>query len=551
MVNDRRLPVRVYPKPFLCLAALGLQGLLALTTGCDSKPEMPSGVQLVERPALGNLDPAAQNTLAALTQELLQSQSFAGTPLTFPELAKQYANVGDAFQSYEIIDQAIICYRNAIILDEAAPAAWHYHLAQSLRKNGDFATAVAQYKIAIKLLTKQQGTSQQKLAALFHLGECQLELTLDEDARSSFQTALTVGPTLDDAVCHLAIGQTYLQSDPSEAISHLLKALESSPRATNVHYSLMMAYRKVKNMRQAKYHQQQFQKGEGAVKLTDPFQVRLEEIKSTARSFRIRGDNNLFKHGNVTAARDNYIKAIELDPDDPSLYLNLGVAYLRLGDNDNAKQCFSKTLELAPTNSLALANLGIIAQAAGNADDALELLSQAAKLGPNNHIILMKYGDALFEKDLTEQALQQFLLITQREPANREGLTSVAKCYLQIGQFSQAQTHLESALAIYEDDVPLQLMAILALSAPTAESKRNPQQARLLLESIDSNSFPAEHAAASAMVAAAAGDYDKAIVHQNQAIKQATNQQRSDLLPQLQTNLMRYQQQMLVTANQR
>jgi tetratricopeptide (TPR) repeat protein len=512
---------------------------------------MPSGVQLVEQPALGNLDPVAQKTLAALTQELLQSQSFEGTPLTFPELAKQYANVGDAFQSYEIIDQAIICYRNAIILDQAAPATWHYHLAQSLRKNGDFATAVAQYKIAIKLLTKQKGTSQQKLAALFHLGECQLELTLDEDARSSFQTALTVGPTIDDAVCHLAIGQTYLQSDPSEAISHLLKALESSPRATNVHYSLMMAYRKVKNMRQAKYHQQQFQKGEGVVKLTDPFQVRLEEMKYTARSFRIRGDNNLFKHGNVTAARDNYIKAIELDPDDPSLYLNLGVAYLRLGDNDNAKQFFLKTLELAPTSSLALANLGIIAQAAGNADEALELLSQAAKLGPNNHIILMKYGDALFEKDLTEQALQQFLLIIQREPANQEGLTSVAKCYLQIGQFSQAQTHLESALAIYEDDVPLQLMAILALSAPTDESKRNPQQARLLLESIDSNSFPAEHAAASAMVAAAAGDYDKAIVHQNQAIKQATNQQRSDLLPQLQTNLMRYQQQMLATANQR
>ena len=93
-------------------------------------------------------------------------------------------------------------------------------------------------------------------------------------------------------------------------------------------------------------------------------------MKYTARSFRIRGDNNLFKHGNVTAARDNYIKAIELDADDPSLYLNLGVAYLRLGDNDNAKQCFSKTLELAPTNSLALENPGNISTAAGNADEA-------------------------------------------------------------------------------------------------------------------------------------------------------------------------------------
>jgi tetratricopeptide (TPR) repeat protein len=551
LVNDRRLSVRVYPKPFLCLAALGLQGLLALTTGCDSKPEMPNGVQLVEQPALGNLDPASQKTLTALTQELLQSQSFEGTPLTFPELAKQYANVGDAFQSYAIIDQAIICYRNAIILDEAAPATWHYHLAQSLRKNGDIATAVAQYKIAIKLLTKQKGTSQQKLATLFHLGECQLELALDEDARSSFQTALTAGPNLDDAVCHLAIGQTYLQSNPSEAIHHLLRALESSPRATNVHYSLMMAYRKVKNLRQAKYHLEQFQKGRGVVTLTDPFQVHLEEMKYTAQSFRIRGDNNLFKHGNVTAARDNYIKALELDPDDPSLYLNLGVAYLNLGDNDNAKQCFLKTLELAATNARALANLSIIAQAAGNADESLALLSQAAKLGPNNHIILMKYGDALFEKDLTEQALQQFLLIIQREPANQEGLTSVAKCYLQLGQFSQAQTHLASALTIYEDDVPLQLMTILAMSAPADETTRHPQQARLLLESIDSNSFPAEHAAASAMVAAAAGDYDKAIVHQNQAIKQATNQQRSDLLPQLQTNLIRYQQQMLPTAQQR
>jgi tetratricopeptide (TPR) repeat protein len=311
----------------------------------------------------------------------------------------------------------------------------------------------------------------------------------------------------------------------------------------------MMAYRKVKNMRQAKYHQEQFQKGEGVVTLTDPFQARLEEMKDTARSFRIRGDNNLFKHGNVTAARDNYLKAIELDPADPTLYLNLGVAYLRLGDNENAKQCFLKTLELSPTNSLALANLGIITQAAGNADEAIKLLSQAAKLGPNNHIILMKYGNALFEKSLTEQALQQYLLIIQREPANQEGLTWVAKCYLQLGQFSQAQTHLESALAIYEDDVPLQLMAILAMSAPTDESKRNPQQARLLLESIDSNSFPAEHAAASGMVAAAAGDYDKAIVHQNRAIEQATNQERADLLPQLQTNLLRYQEQMLPTVN--
>jgi len=164
---------------------------------------------------------------------------------------------------------------------------------------------------------------------------------------------------------------------------------------------------------------------------------------------------------------------------------------------------------------------------------------------------LMKYGDALFENNLTGQALQQYLLIIQREPANQEGLTSVAKCYLQLGQFSQAQVHLESALAIYEDDVPLQLMAILAMSTPADETQRNPQQASLLLERIDSNSFPAEHAAASAMVAAAAGDYDKAIARQNQAIKQATEQQRADLLPQMQANLKRYQQQMLPTAKQR
>ena len=503
----------------------------------------------LKSPALGNLDPAAQKTLTALTHELLQSQSFEGTPLTFPELAKQYANVGDAFQSYDIIDQAIVCYQNAIILDEAAPATWHCHLAQSLRKNGDFATAVAQYKIAIHLLSEQKGTSKQKLAALFHLGECQLALTLNDDARSSFQTALKVGPSIDDAIFHLALGKTYMQSNPSAAITHLLKALESSPRATNVHYSLMMAYRKVKNMRQAKYHQEQYQNGEGVVALADPFQARLEELKHTARSFRIRGDNYLFKQGNATAARDNYIKAIELDPTDPTLYLNLGVAYLRLADNEKAKGYFLKTLELTPKNSLALANLGIIAQAAGNADEAIKLLSQAAKLGPNNHIILAKYGDALFGKDLTEQALQQYLLILQREPANQKMLTSVTKCYLQLGQFSQAQTHLESALSIYEDDVPLQLMAILAMSASTDESKRNPQQARLLLESIDSNSFPAEHAAASGMIAAAVGDYDKAIAHQNQAIEQAENQQRADLLPQLLANLLRYQEQMLPTVN--
>ncbi|MEC7565799.1 MAG: tetratricopeptide repeat protein [Planctomycetota bacterium] len=535
---NKKLP---YLQPWLLLLLVVLGHLTQ--TGCvDPRPTLPAEVQLIDQPSLDNLDSDSQFEIAVMTDELIDAQQFKAEIISFPELAVMFANAGDVYQAYGITDHAITCYQNAVILSTTENAVWHYQLARTLQGTDRLAEAARQFEIACRLLPKQNAPDAQVLAAFYRLGECQLALTQVTEARQSFQSALKID---NQAVFHLAIGHTYLESEPGEAIHHFLRALESAPRASNIHYHLMMAYRKVNNLRQAKHHQQQFQQGQARVALIDPFDRALEKIKDSARAFHTRGDDALFKYGDFPAAVKYYQDALKQSPHNPTIHLNLGVALLRLGRLDEAKQHFSESLDLEPQNPLAMTNLGIIAKTRGKAQEALQWFRQAVKLGPSNHEIRLQLADSLAMAGRTAEALEQYQEIVQREPADQVGLTAMAKCYLQLQKYPEAQVHLATALSVYKDDVTLRIMNILAWTASDNPSLRDPATAQNSLELLNSTAHPVQHAAGTAMLHAANGHFEQAITAQKRAIELATTQELTQLLDSLQHNLNRYEQQQL------
>nr|MCS5581881.1 tetratricopeptide repeat protein [Pseudomonadales bacterium] len=463
---NKKLP---YLQQWLLLLLVVVLGHLTQTGCVDPRPTLPAEVQLIDQPALDNLDSDSKLKIATMTQDLIDAQQFKSEIISFSELATMFANAGDVYQAYGITDHAISCYQNAVVLSPIENAVWHYQLAQTLQGTDRLLEATKQFEIACRLLPKQKAPDPQVLAAFYRLGECQLALTRVTEARQSFQSALKID---NQAVCHLAIGHTYLESEPGEAIQHFLRALESAPRAANIHYQLMMAYRKVNNLRQAKHHQEQYQHGQAGVALIDPLHAKLETIKDSARFFHIRGDDALFKYGDFPGAAQYYQDALKQSPRNPTLHLNLGVALLRLGRLDEAKQHFSESLDLEAQNPLALTNLGIIAQTQGNAQEALQLFQQAVKLGPNNHKIRLHLANSLAAAGLTAEALEQYETIVQREPADQFGLTSMARCYLRLQKYPEAQVHLATALSIYRDDLSLLTMNILAWTAAANPSQR-------------------------------------------------------------------------------
>jgi len=55
-----------------------------------------------------------------------------------------------------------------------------------------------------------------------------------------------------------------------------------------------------------------------------------------------------FVHNEYRKALEFYEKALKLDPQNPQIFYNMGIAYESLNDLRNAKQCYEAALKLAP-----------------------------------------------------------------------------------------------------------------------------------------------------------------------------------------------------------
>jgi Flp pilus assembly protein TadD len=76
----------------------------------------------------------------------------------------------------------------------------------------------------------------------------------------------------------------------------------------------------------------------------------------------------------------DYNKAIKLNPQYATVYINRGIAYAKLGNTKQGIKDFNKTIELNPQNSLAYYNKGIAYAHLGNIKQAIENYKIAARL---------------------------------------------------------------------------------------------------------------------------------------------------------------------------
>ena len=82
-------------------------------------------------------------------------------------------------------------------------------------------------------------------------------------------------------------------------------------------------------------------------------------------------------------AINSYEKAIELNPNYPEAYNNLGNILQELGDSNEAKKCLEKAIELNPNYGTAYNNLGNVLQELGDSNEGKICFEKAIKLNPN------------------------------------------------------------------------------------------------------------------------------------------------------------------------
>lgn len=93
-----------------------------------------------------------------------------------------------------------------------------------------------------------------------------------------------------------------------------------------------------------------------------------------------------FEKKDNTAAAQLYARALELAPDNPALYNNLGLTLFYLGRVDEALEKLQKGTEVDPQMQRLWLTLGFVQANAQHIDDAKKALQKAIELGADNGV---------------------------------------------------------------------------------------------------------------------------------------------------------------------
>src|SRR5690606_10008955 len=94
-------------------------------------------------------------------------------------------------------------------------------------------------------------------------------------------------------------------------------------------------------------------------------------------------------------AKESYLQAMQIDPDDPELRLSLGVLYILQGNEDAAIEELEYAIELDAQIATAHANLALAYAMAGRFEEADEQLQLAIVQGYRNADIIRERIDNL------------------------------------------------------------------------------------------------------------------------------------------------------------
>lgn len=145
-----------------------------------------------------------------------------------------------------------------------------------------------------------------------------------------------------------------------------------------------------------------------------------------------RAGGALMKEGNLDAAYESFIKAIELDPQDRRNYLNIGVIFINRGDLLSAIEWMGKALRIDPHYIRGYYNLATLHLKAGHYRRAIDVFNQALRIEPGHpdcEDIVTNLYVAQDKLDSSEEALVPVLRGDQIQ-INMENVKELANALL-------------------------------------------------------------------------------------------------------------------------
>ena len=139
--------------------------------------------------------------------------------------------------------------------------------------------------------------------------------------------------------------------------------------------------------------------------------------------------------------------AVKAVPRDPRVVFFLGVAYNRVGRNEDAARALERARELNPKDVPTISQLALVYEQMGRLELTDSLYEEALRLEPDNHLILNNYSYSMSERNIQiERALEMAKRAVAAQPDNASYLDTIGWIYYRLGDYRNAEEHILRAI---------------------------------------------------------------------------------------------------------
>ncbi len=328
------------------------------------------------------------------------------------------------------------------------------------------------------------------------------------------------------AAAHSLLGQIHLSHGEAQgAANRFEKVLALQPQATKTFYSLASAYRMLGRREEAR--DLLGRPGRGSIILLDPEMEILETLNLSSRYHLDRCTDEL-EVQRPREAMKACLRSLDLNEDNPTTRINLGVAMARAGLVDAAMAEYREALRIDPTSATAEFSLGALLARVNRFAAAEVHYRRSLDLDPEGGAVHLNLANTLRAQRRCGEAVAHYLKAANRLSPREGALAGAAQCRAILGECREALETLESV----RDSEDLRVVDSLAriLAACDDDSVRDGPRALRLAEKAFAAEPSSYHAATLAMAHAEVGDYVAASEWQRRAIgERETGDSREEL----------------------
>jgi len=358
-------------------------------------------------------------------------------------------------------------------------------------------------------------------------------------AKGLFERAVAIDPS--QAVAQEGVGEIALsKGDFALAIRSLEAALKLQPEATNLHYPLAMAYRKMGDVTNALAHLQK--KGSGKPTVPDPLMDQVMDLKRGQRALWVQG-NKALAEGRLADAIKAYEEMLATaDKADPIPRIHLGVAMAQAGNLKGAVEQYQQVLRMAPGSAVAHYNLGVLSLELKSEREALNHFNATVALDPGFRLAHFQMANVLMREDRFAEAASHYQRAIELGFDNEFVRLMKAMALVRIMRYADAKAELDNGIAALPESTDLALaLARLLAACPDASLRDGPRALRLVEQLLKSNSSPDfELLETYGMALASVGKFREAANLQSRMIADLEKMKKNDVVAELEGNLGRY-----------